>query len=304
MAATTDLNRVAVTVEVIERGSFTAAAAALGAPKSSVSRSVAALEKELGVTLLKRTTRKLALTEVGRTWFERVRGALAELEQASAEVSCRERAPGGVVRMTAPPDMGAPLLDVLMSFHALYPQVHVEVLLTGRRMDLVEEGVDLALRAGRLSDSALIARKLYSTDLKLYAAPGYLERHGRPKTVAELGRHACVLFRASSGRTVWQLSGPHNRTAKVQVTGPISTDSMGFVVDAAVAGMGVALVPALRCDALLAEKRLEHVLPAWMITGASLYLVHAASTFLPRRVELLRDHLVDKLGRGAISPRR
>ncbi len=295
MVATIDLNRVAIAVEVIERGSFTAAAAALGMPKSSVSRGVAALEQELGVTLLKRTTRKLDLTEAGRQWFERARGAIAELELANAALSHVEHDPHGIVRMTAPPDVGSLVLGALISFHQRYPRVHVELVLTGRRLDLVEEGIDLALRAGRLESSALIARKLFSTNMELYAAPEYIKQRGRPRAVAELGDHECVLFQASRGRVTWQLSGPHGQVAKVEVTGPISADELNFVVDAMLAGAGIALAPGLRCDSLVEQGRLERLLPGWCMMGNAVYLLHTASAFLPRRVEVLRDHLVSEL---------
>lgn len=304
MARTVDLNRVAVAVEVMERGSFTAAAKSLGMPKSSVSRGVSALEQELGVTLLKRTTRKLALTEEGRQWFERARVAIAELEQASTCLSSRERDPHGVVRVTAPPDVGPILLDALANFHPLYPQVHVELVLTARRMDLVGEGIDLALRAGRLEDSTLIARKLFATDMGLYASPEYIERRGRPRTVADLARHDCVPFRAREGHGVWRLSGPRGQTTKVEVTGFISVRDVGFVVDACLAGMGIGLGPVHLCDVLVQQGRLERVLPGWRLTGNGLYLLHAASAFLPRRVEVLRDYLVERLAvTNELSPR-
>lgn len=312
MAATIDLNRIAIAVEVIERGSFTAAAAQLGMPKSSVSRAVAALEQELGVTLLKRTTRKLALTEEGRQWFERVRGAVSELEQASACVTSREREPHGLVRVTAPPDSGPLLLRPLAAFRKLYPQIHVELLFTTRRLDLVEDGVDLALRAGRMADSALRGRKLFSTDMRLYAAPEYIARRGRPRTLAAVAEHDCVLFGATRGRVVWRLSGPRGQSGRVEVTGPASADDMGFVVAACMAGMGICLGPSHRCDPLAEQGRLERLLPGWSLTGGALYLLHTASAFMPRRVEVLRDHLVDALAQprrggereGRATPRR
>lgn len=302
MAATIDLNRVAVAVEVIERGSFTAAAAALDMPKSSASRAVAALERELGVTLIKRTTRKLSLTDEGQQWFERVRGAIAELEQASACVSTREREPHGIVRITAPPDAGPMLLDALGSFNTLFPRIHVEVVLTARRLDLVDEGIDLALRAGRLKDSTLVARKLFSTDLGIYAAPAYIERRGRPRTVADLAAFDCIPFRTTQGRAVWRLSGPKGQVAKVAVSGFVSSRDVGFAVDACAAGLGIALGPEHRCDLLVEQGRLEHLLPRWCLTGSALYLVHAASAFLPRRVEVLWDHLIAKLARTRAQP--
>lgn len=289
-----DLNRVAVAVEVVERGSFTAAAAALGLPKSSVSRSVAQLEHDLGVTLLRRTTRKLALTDAGKQWYERASRALAELDEASALVSRGERAPHGQVRLTAPPDMGSVLAPVVVAFVERYPHVHVELLLTSRRLDLIEDNVDLALRAGNLEDSTLVGRKLLSTDLALYGAPAYLERRGRPRKPADLAKHACVLFRGVHGRVTWTLHNGNAR-ARVDVAGPIGADDMGFVLDAVLAGAGIGLLPEIRCPDLIAEQRVERVLPAWSFPGGAFHLVHAGSRYLPHRVELLRDFLTERL---------
>ncbi len=291
-----DLNRVAVAVEVVERGSFTAAAATLGLPKSSVSRSVAQLEHDLGVTLLRRTTRKLALTDAGKQWYERARHALCELEEASALVSRGEREPTGLVRLTAPPDMGPVLAPVLVSFAERYPHVHVELLLTSRRLDLIDDGVDLALRAGQLEDSSLVARKLLSTDMALYSTPAYLERRGRPRKPSDLAKHDCVLFRAVHGRATWELESA-STSARVDVTGLLSADDMAFVLDAVLAGGGIGLLPEIRCRPLVEDQRLERVLPAWSFAGAAFYLVHAGSRYMPHRVELLRDFLTERLAK-------
>lgn len=289
-----DLNNVAVFVEVVERGSFTKAAASLALPKSSVSRSVARLESELGATLLRRTTRKIALTDAGREWFERARRALVELEDAGAAASHDERDPHGIVRLTAPPDAGRALVDVLARFAERYPRVHVELIVTSRRLDLIEERIDLALRAGRLSDSSLIARKLFETELRLYGAPSYLERRGRPKSLADLADHDVVLFRGVRGRSTLALEGPHGKT-KLDVTGPISADDFAIVVEALLAGMGVGLAPDAWIQEPILAGRLEHVLPKWSGRGGAIHLVHPGTRALPERVRLLRDFLVEEL---------
>jgi DNA-binding transcriptional LysR family regulator len=293
MRPSVDLNNVAVFVEVVERGSFTAAAASLGLPKSSVSRSVARLENELGVTLLRRTTRKIALTDAGREWFERARRALSELEDAGAVASRDERDPHGIVRLTAPPDAARALVDALARFAERYPRVHVELIVTSRRLDLIEERIDLALRGGQLSDSSLIARKLFESALGLYAAPSYLERRGRPKSLADLAQHDVVLFRGVRGRSTLVLEGPRGRT-KVDVTGPISADDFTTVVDALLAGMGIGLAPEVWIQEPVLAGRLERVLPKWSVRGGAIHLLHAG-TRLPERVRLLRDFLVQEL---------
>src|SRR3954470_2142758 len=176
-----DLNRIAVFVRVGEAGGFTAAAAALGVPTSSASRAVSRLEEELGVRLLNRTTRKLNLTDEGRHFFQRMQTVLAEAEEATQEAAGFAREPRGPVRLTAPLDLGVQALPAIVRrIVERYPGIVIELALTSRRVDLVEEGIDLAIRGGRLEDSSLVSRKIASTDLGIFAAPAYLERRGRP----------------------------------------------------------------------------------------------------------------------------
>lgn len=170
LEATVDLNRIAVFARVVEAGSFTAAAAALGLRKSSVSRSVAALEAELGIRLLQRTTRKLSVTDAGRAYYDRARDALAGLDEARQAVSSLGAEPRGLVRVTAPVDLAGDLAAVTSAFLRAHPDVRIEMLLTARYVDLVKEGFDLAVRAGALTDSSLLARKLGDADLGLFAS--------------------------------------------------------------------------------------------------------------------------------------
>jgi len=191
-----DLNHVAVFARVVELESFTAAAKQLGLPKSSVSRTVTRLEDELGVRLLQRTTRTLHLTEVGRAYYERARGALSALDEAASAATNSSAEPRGTVRMTAPPDMGIMnLVDIVARFARKYPLVHIDISLSSRFVDLVAEGFDLALRAGKMADSSLVARKIGSDALGIYASANYLRRRGRPKTLADLADHDCVFPR-------------------------------------------------------------------------------------------------------------
>ena len=202
-----DYNRIALFVRVVKAGSFTAAAAEVGLPKSSVSRSVSRLEQELGVRLLQRTTRKLSLTDAGHSYYESVRENVAALD--SAEEAAREHgaAPTGTVRMTAAPDFVA-FAPLLAQFQRQHPGIRLDLLLTSRVVDLVSESVDLAVRAGRLPDSSLIARRIGSTDGALMASPEYLRRRGRPRSFAELASHEWVLYRAVAGRASLILEGP------------------------------------------------------------------------------------------------
>jgi DNA-binding transcriptional LysR family regulator len=299
LEATVDLNRVNVFVQVIEKGSFTAAALGLGLPKSSVSRSIAGLEQELGVTLLRRTTRKLTLTDAGQLFFERARNAVYELHEASQTVSDTGDEPRGLVRMTAPSDIGRTLAEPLARFLREHPKIQIDLLLTGRTVDLVAEKIDLALRAGKLADSTLIAKKVGASVVALYASPDYLAQRGRPRRVADLAGHDCVLYRGGGNSQRWNLDGPRGGAA-VEVRGPLSCDEMSFVQAALEQGLGIGMLPTPLARLSVDAGRLAPVLPEYSLGGGAVYLVHPAMRHLPRRVSLLRDALFTALRTSAI----
>ena len=293
--ATMDLNLVSMFVHVVETGSFTAAASLLGLRKSSISRGVARLEEELGVRLLHRTTRRLNLTDAGSAYFSRVREVTSAIDEATAEVKEMGHEPRGTVRMTAVPDSASSMLpEIITRFVRQYPKIRVELVLTSRSVDLVEEGIDLALRAGVLRDSPLVARKIAPTPLALFAAPTYLRRRGKPKALRELAQHDCVLYRPEAGKNSWRLGGPKGE-ASVEVTGPIGSDDMSFNVHAAVAGAGIALLPTAVAVNPLDQGKLARVLPDYEVTGGAVYIVSPASRHQLARVRLLRDFLVAAL---------
>ncbi|HKU37893.1 MAG TPA: LysR family transcriptional regulator [Polyangiales bacterium] len=290
-----DYNDIPVFVRVVETNSFTRAADSLGVQKSSVSRSIARLESELGVRLLQRTTRQLGLTDAGQSFYERVRGALHGFDEASALVRELGGEPRGLIRLTAMPGSGSfGLPEAVASFTRQYPAITVEVELTSRVVDLVREGFDLAVRAGRLADSTLIARKLETSPFALFAAPAYFKRRARPRSAADLAEHECVLFRGRSGRASWTLL--HDDAEEVvEVHGTVSSDETDFALRAAVAGAGITpLAPQLAKDAVL-RGELEQVLPGFHLRGSELHVVLPSATFVPARVTLLRDHLVREI---------
>jgi DNA-binding transcriptional LysR family regulator len=299
MLATIDLNLVTAFVSVVETESITRAARALGLPKSSVSRKVMHLEKQLGVELLKRTTRKLSLTEAGRTYFEQAERALSGLEAAAEAAAGLDSEPRGIVRMTAPFDIGVMgLADIIAEFSREYPQVHVEVSLSSLVVNLAESGFDLGVRAGPTEDPTLVSRRVGKTDLGLFASPAYLDAHGRPKSVEELTSHDAVLFHGEHGKAFWRLEDASGLVFGVEVKGQVSADEMLFVRHAVALGMGIGLLPVLtrgKCKQVVEMDPIERVLPELAIRGASLHVVTAAGAKRPRRVTLLRDFLVEKL---------
>lgn len=296
MEAKIDLNRVATFVRVIQTGSFTRAARELKLPISSVSRSVAKLEEDIGVRLLHRTTRRLALTDGGREYFQRMQTVLAEAEAATREVSGHAQKPTGLVRITAPDAHLLGLPALLASITLRHPGLQIDLTLTARRMDLIEEGIDLAIRGGNLEDSTLVAHRLGTNEFGVVAAPAYVARRGTPRTLAELVRHDCIRLRTRSGTLPWRFDaagGPK----EVAVTGSLSSDEVGFVYQAARAGAGLAYLPleTLRDD--LRSERLVRVLPRQSMLTGSLSVVWPSQRLLPARVVLVRDLLVEALSR-------
>jgi DNA-binding transcriptional LysR family regulator len=291
-----DYNDIPLFVRVVETHSFTAAAEALGREKSSVSRAVARLESDLGVRLLQRTTRKLALTDAGQAFYERVRTSVSGVEEAASAARELGSEPRGVIRATAPPDshiLG--LGEALAEFVERHPQIQVDLTLSARHVDLVADGFDIAVRAGRLTDSSLVARRIGSTDLAMFAAPKYLDRRGRPKSIRDLEKHDMLFFN-QRGQSTWTLTGPDGPVT-VALHGKISGDDMSFLTRAAVGGAGIALLPAIHARGPAERGELAIVLPEYTVEGGALHVVLPSSSFVPSRVALLRDFLVERLGR-------
>jgi DNA-binding transcriptional LysR family regulator len=284
-----DLNRVATFVKVVELGSFTQAADSLGVPKSSVSRSISELEKSLGVLLLQRTTRKLHLTDAGRLYYDKARVAITELTDAESMMSELGTEIRGSVSVTIPPQLGDNVFgEIVTEFVREYPKVKVEVLISSRRVDLVQEGIDLAVRGGPLEDSSLIAQKVGTSDLALYASEAYLARRGTPKTLEELAEHECVLYRDRT-RSKWTLEGP-NGVESVVVQGSITSDDVTFLAGAMVAGAGIGLIPAFRgCI------ELTRVLPDYAIRGSPVHVVAPSVRHETAAVATFREYLVKRL---------
>jgi DNA-binding transcriptional LysR family regulator len=292
-----DFNDVPLFVRIVESGSFSAAAAGLGLQRSSVSRAMGRLEKSLGVRLLQRTTRKLALTDAGQAFYERVRGAVAGMDEALDTAREFGHEPRGTVRMTTLPESAQfSLAEVIAEFVRKYPGIRVELVLTQRTVDLVAEGFDLAIRAGRLADSSLIARRVGPTPLALFAAPSYLKRAGVPHSLQDLTRHECVLFRTRGPKAVWRFSGPAGEES-VEVRGSLSADDMIFVLRLVMAGAGVGVIPASLAREAALSGAIEVILPEYRVSRGSVYVVLPSAAFVPARVALLRDHLVAHLER-------
>lgn len=282
-----------VFVRVIEGRSMSAAARVLGVPKSTVSRAISRLEDGLRVRLIQRTSRVLAPTDAGHSLYEETRPHVIALRAASNVVSESVEVPSGTLRITAPNEIGTYFLaDALSRFRKLYPLLHFDVVLTTRTVDIVSEGFDLAIRAGVLRDSTLVARKVSDIDMFVCAAPSYLKAHPAPTTLEDLSTHEAVLFRASRGQATWTLE-KGDVTTNIEVRGAVSSDEFGFVTESIRAGLGIGIVPAFLVRGDIAKGALVHLLPDHVARLGSLYLVHASGKHLPRKVVVLRDFLIE-----------
>jgi DNA-binding transcriptional LysR family regulator len=289
------LDEIAVFVRVLETGSFTQAALALGVPKSTVSRAVARLENHLKARLVERTARQVVATEAGRALFAQSAPHVAALREAGRVLAALEEQPQGVLRVTAPVDIGVTILgEQVARFIQRYPEVRVELELTERLVDLASEGFDMAIRAGRLKDSSLVAQRLLGTELLLYSSPAYLARRGTPRTPQELASHECVLFRAKGGKAKWNLTGPkEGMEAEVEVTGRVTGNDFRFVREVVVAGGGLGAMPAFMVQRDTPAGQLVQVLPGWNLGTAGLSVVYPSARHVPRKVIAFRDFLLE-----------
>jgi DNA-binding transcriptional LysR family regulator len=296
-----NLRRVSLFVQVVDHAGITAAARALGVPKSAVSQAVTALEHELGVRLLNRSSRSVSVTEAGAALHRRASPALEALDEARAEAVDTQGPLRGHVRLTAPVEVGTRLLEPVISrFLVSHPGVKLEVLLTTRVLDLAEEGIDLAVRGGPIDDESLIARRLGTQDAGLFAAPAYLRARGTPRRVTDLVNHDCIVVKPVNGRGTWSLMSARG-AQPVEVAARLGVDHFAFAVRAATSGVGVALLPLFLCETEVTSGQLVRVLPGVGLRDTVLQLVYPSGRYLPRAVAALRDALLAELSGGARS---
>jgi DNA-binding transcriptional LysR family regulator len=290
-----DLNDIVVFTKVVETKSFTGAAEQLGLPKSTVSRKLAQLEERLGVRLVQRTTRKLALTDIGEAYYERCSRIVADVAAAEQLVTDMQATPRGRLRITAPVDISSAYLgDIVASFIAGHPEVNVEVEATDRVVDLIEEGYDLAVRFGPMPESTLIAVRLCGITGMLCAAPSYLARRGMPKSVEELDDHERVLFTPGSRNQTWTMV---NGDASYEFGRPahFASNNFGAVRDVVLSGSGLAVLSDFMVANDIKNGLLVHVLPEWSSRANDVHAVYPARQNLPPRLSLFLEHLVKSL---------
>jgi DNA-binding transcriptional LysR family regulator len=230
----------AVFKRAVDAGSFAAAARHFGISPEMAGNHVRGLEKHLGVRLLNRSTRRLNLTEAGGVYYERCTRILADIQDAEAEVGVLQASPRGLLRIAVPVTFGVlHVAPAVSDYMTRYPEIRIDIVVSDRFVNLIEEGFEVAIRVGELRDSGLIARRLASARLIVCAAPSYLQRAGLPETPADLSRHACLIYTETATPETWRFQGQDGRTETVHVSGPLTSTNPAFVHRMALAGHGV-----------------------------------------------------------------
>ena len=282
-------------VAVVEAGSFTAAADRLNTAKSAISRRVSALEERLGVQLLRRTTRVLNLTETGSSFYEQSARILADLDEAEAAVQQEHGELRGTLRVALPLSFGVRhMCKPIAAFSKLHPRVEFDLNLNDRRIDLVEEGIDVALRIGRLQDSSHIARRLFDVKTVVCASPHYLSIHGTPKIPDELSDHRCLVYSNLVDPDRWSYRDSAGKERKVDVEPVLSATSGDFLANAAAHGMGLVIQPTFIASESIRRGTLRPVLTGyeWPVTPA--YAIYPPTRHLSFRVRAFIDFMADR----------
>lgn len=291
-----DLNGAMTFVRVVQAGSFSAAAKNLKMPVSTVSTKIARLEDELKVSLLRRTTRKLHLTEAGERFFAHAARAISELQEAQSAISTDHGEPQGSLTITATVDLGTSILpDLVSEFLRLYPKVKIELLLTDRVVDLVGEGVDLGIRAGHLEDSSLVSRKLGMTHFEAYASPSYIKKQGTPKKPQDLEKHECLVFSISRDSATWVLQ-QGNKVAEIDVNSRFAANNLASLHRMVLNGQGIGLLPSFLCTADVEAGRLVPLLGGWTAERVPVSIVYPKQSFVPRALRTFSDFLTQNIG--------
>ncbi|BEP64348.1 LysR family transcriptional regulator [Variovorax sp. V213] len=292
-----DLNDIAMFVQVVRHGSFAEAARRLGLPPNTVSRRVQQLEAQLGTRLMQRSTRKLTLTSAGQAFHERCAGAVDGLVEAGQELITGSQEPSGLVRVAATADFFDFFpMEWVADFLAAHPLVRVDFVLSDAKADLIAEQIDIAFRGGALPDSGYVGRKLMSARTDgMVASPAYIAARGAPATLPDLVNHDCITSPHPSGRALWRLAGPGGVEEEVQVTGRFTGNTAQALRKAALAGLGVALLPPTMARLDLEAGRLVRVLPQYQRTGQGLSVLYPSRKHLPLAVSAFIGMVMEKL---------
>jgi DNA-binding transcriptional LysR family regulator len=318
-----DIQNLKLFVEVARQGGFAAAARAHALDPSSVSRSIAALEAELGLRLFQRSTRKLALTEAGHLYLGRVAPLVDELGHAREEAAAASAGVAGTLRLTTSVAFGYQKLAALLpKFRALHPQLKLEVLMTDSNLHLVNDRIDLAIRSGARFEGDMVCTQLLTTRYRVCASPAYVAQHGLPGSPQEapqespqqspqeppqnMARHACVLLALPGHQSEWQFKDARGRVLSVPVHGSLVVSNPLVQWRCALQGLGPALLVDWLADEALASGELVDLFPHHQVSATrfdtGIWLLYPSRQFLPRKVRVMIDFLKQQLGGGAQTP--
>lgn len=300
-----NINDWLIFVQIVDIGGLSAASRRLGIPKSTLSRRLSRLEDDFGSRLLNRRGRTFELTEAGHLFYKEAHDLAGRIADARERLTESSQQEGGILRMTAPKAPGGTFLGVwLAEFLQLHPNIRIELDLSDQIINLFEQGYDLAMRVGPLTDSSLIARKLGTSERILVASPEYINQHGQPDDPDELSQHNCIGFSEQhSGRGSWLLNHPkqnrkkkgsNKKSMQVDFYPVIRNDDMATTLCMAREGAGIAMIPAFVCNDSMQSGKLQRVLPQWYGPTAEFYLVYIERELMPNRLRLLVDFLTWK----------
>jgi len=293
-----DFEAIAIFAKVVELRSFAAAATDLALSKATVSKAVARLEQRLGARLFNRTSRRLALTDAGRTLAARAAQLLADGEAAESDVLSQSAAPRGLVRLAAPMTFGVKVMAPLLSdFLARYPDIAVDLHLSDAMVDLIGDGFDVGVRIASLPDSSLVARRLCPMPRYTVAAPAYLKKYGRPTHPMHLAEHRCFAYAYLSTPNIWHYTNAAGEQASVRPLSQLRVNNGEALLPALIAGLGIADLPDFIVGDAIAAKQVEVILPDWRQIEGAVHLVMPPGSPRPARVEVLIAFLTERLGR-------
>jgi DNA-binding transcriptional LysR family regulator len=278
---------------VVDQGGFTDAARKMGISKSAVSKHISALEARLGARLLNRTTRRVSPTEIGLAYYERARRVLNDAGEADALVTSMQAAPSGVLRISVATDFGVNHLSpVIGDFLQEYPDITVNMVLNNRYVELISEGFDMAVRIGDLEDSSLRARRLTDTCKRMIAAPSYFAQHGRPRSIDDLNDHKLLHYSNQASAAVWRITAPSGERRQVRTAGWLTVNDGQSLLNACIAGLGIAYLPAFLYHEAMARGLVEDAIPDLPVEVQGIYAVYPPGRFIQPKVRAFIDFLV------------
>ncbi len=298
------LRSITALIAVVESGSFVAASQRLHSSKAAISRYIQELETYLGVRLLQRSTRRIALTEAGRDYYHRAKHILADLDDADSAVGANNASLIGNIRINAPLTFGTRYLAPLWAeFMARHPAITLDIELNDRQVDLLEEGFDLAIRIGNLADSSLVSRRLANSHAVLCASPAYLEKYGTPTKPEDLTHHQAISYSYLPTGDVWHFQSVKDGERAVAIKAKMHTNNGDTIRAVVLAGQGIALQPIFQVGPDIKEGRLVTFLPEWSGPSFGIHAVYPSRKNLSVKVKTLIDYLAEKLtGTGWQTP--